>query len=132
MVYKEYILKKKEYSSYGEETVNIIKGYTKDILLNRMNEECAYLINSLDYQTAQQPSGPDQKVIVKTGSRIVFYIEEYDVDDTDAPWNKCVNRDLTDKLTNSKTQMQEAIDEAFGKEEEQKTDGEQRESSGDA
>lgn len=84
--YTEYTLMKKEYSSYGEEEKAILKGYDKEVLNTRINEECAYLINSEGYQSPKDPDAPYTKTVVKTGSRIVFHIVETQVDLSGAPW----------------------------------------------
>jgi len=82
----EYILYKKSTESYGDIVTPILKTYKKEVAIERMKNEALWLMTNEDYQNIKDHEPEDKLTIIKTGSRLQFYIEATEIDFTGAPW----------------------------------------------
>lgn len=82
----EYILCKKASESYGDIVTRILKTYSKQRAIDRMIIDATWLMENEEYQKIKEAEPEDQFTIVKTGSRVHFYIEQIEVDYEGAPW----------------------------------------------
>lgn len=82
----EYILCKKASESYGDIVTRILKTYNKQRAIDRMITDATWLMENEDYQKIKESEPEDQFTIVKTGSRVHFYIEQIEIDYEGAPW----------------------------------------------
>ena len=82
----EYILCKKASESYGDIVTRILKTYSKQRAIDRMITDATWLMENEEYQKIKEAEPEDQFTIVKTGSRVHFYIEQIEVDYEGAPW----------------------------------------------
>ena len=82
----EYILCKKASESYGDIVTRILKTYNKQKAIDRMISDATWLMENEEYQKIKETEPEDQFTIVKTGSRVHFYIEQIEVDFEGAPF----------------------------------------------
>lgn len=82
----EYILCKKASESYGDIVTRVLKTYSKQKAIDRMITDAGWLMENEEYQKIKEAEPEDQFTIVKTGSRVHFYIEQIEVDFEGAPF----------------------------------------------
>ena len=106
----EYVLYKKSTESYGDIITPILKTYKKENAIERMKSEALWLMTNEEYQNIKEPEPEDKLTIIKTGSRLQFYIEAIEIDFDGAPW-------ATPKESNNETSDEDTVDEVTDEQE---------------
>lgn len=85
---KKYIVSRIDVNGYGEITHKLLECWSKEKAEAYVNEQAVYYINNEEYEKSKVAQSKNYLVLVKLGDQVKFTIEEVEVDDVGAPWNK--------------------------------------------
>lgn len=85
---KKYIISRTDVNGYGEITHKLLECWSREKAEKFVNDQAVYYINSEEYEKSKVTQSKNYLVLVKLGDQVRFMIEEVEVDDEGAPWNK--------------------------------------------
>lgn len=87
-MFKKYIITRVDINGYGEIRHKLLECYSREKAQKFVNDQAAYYINTEEYEQSKLSQSKDIILLVKLGDQIKFIIEEVEIDDEGAPWNK--------------------------------------------